>query len=119
MSNTSITVAPYRLEKNDWLTLTAKRLTLAYRFGNYGYIDGFDFRTACAHKLGFSGAMAGAKLPTGRIWIGHDGKHPPRTRSRSCALAEATTLRRPKDGGHRPGHRHVPVPGVVGEVARG
>lgn len=52
MSNTSITVAPYRLEKNDWLTLTAKRLTLAYRFGNYGYIDGFDFRTACAHKLG-------------------------------------------------------------------
>ena len=76
VSNTPMTVAPYRLEKSDRLTLSADKLTLTYRFANYGYIDGFDFRTACAHKLVFRGAMNGVKLPTSRIWIGHDGRHP-------------------------------------------
>ncbi len=77
VSNTPITVlAPYRLEKSDSLTLSADKKVLTYRFANYGYLDGFDFRTACATKLTFGGSMAGAKLPTGRIWIGHYGKHP-------------------------------------------
>ena len=75
-SNTPITVTPYRLENNDSLTLSADRLTLTYRFANVGYLDGFDFRTPRAHKLVFSGAMNGVKLPVGRIWLGHDGKHP-------------------------------------------
>lgn len=76
VSNAPMTVAPYRLEANDTLTLSADKLTLTYRFANYGRLDGFDFRTACAHKLVFGGSMAGLKLPTGRIWIGHFGKHP-------------------------------------------
>jgi hypothetical protein len=76
VSDTPMTVAPYRLEKNDRLTLSADKLTLTYRFANAGYIDGFDFRTACAHKLVVGGSMAGARLPTGRIWIGRSGKHP-------------------------------------------
>ncbi len=76
VSDAPMTVVAYRLEKSDSLTLSADKLTLTYRFANYGYLDGFDFRTACAHKLVFSGAMNGVKLPIGRIWIGHDGKHP-------------------------------------------
>ncbi len=75
-STTPITVTPYRLEDSDSLTLSADKLVLTYRFANYGYLDGFDFKTACAKKLVFSGAMNGVKLPVGRIWIGHDGKHP-------------------------------------------
>ena len=75
-STTPMTVKPVRLESNDSLTLSADKLTLTYRFANVGYIDGFDFTTACAHKLVFSGAMNGVKLPIGRIWLGHDGKHP-------------------------------------------
>lgn len=75
-STTPITVTPYRLEASDSLTLSADKLVLTYRFANYGYLDGFDFKTACARKLVFSGAMNGVKLPVGRIWLGHDGKHP-------------------------------------------
>lgn len=75
-SNTPITVTPYRLEGSDSLTLSANKLVLTYRFANYGYLDGFDFKTACAHKLVFSGAVNGVKLPVGRIWVGHDGRHP-------------------------------------------
>jgi hypothetical protein len=76
VSSTPMTVTPYRLESSDSLTLSADKLTLTYRFANYGHLDGFDFKTACARKLVFSGAMAGAKLPVGRIWIGYYGKHP-------------------------------------------
>ena len=76
ISTTPITVTPYRLEASDSLVLSADKLTLTYRFANYGGLDGFDFKTACARKLVFSGAMAGVKLPVGRIWIGYYGKHP-------------------------------------------
>ena len=75
-STTPITVTPFRLEKSDSLTLSTDKLTLTYRFANYGHIDGLDFTTACAHKLVFGGSMNGLKLSTGRIWIGHDGRHP-------------------------------------------
>lgn len=76
VSTTPITVTPFRLEGSDSLTLSADKLTLTYHFANYGHIDGLDFTTACAHKLVFSGAINGTKLPTGRIWLGHDGRHP-------------------------------------------
>jgi len=76
VSNTPLTVAPYKLEAGDTFTLSADKLTLTYRFANHGRIDGLDFRTACATRLWIKGSMAGVKLPTGRIWIGHWGRHP-------------------------------------------
>ncbi|MDP9294708.1 MAG: hypothetical protein M3O90_09865 [Actinomycetota bacterium] len=76
VSNTALTVAPYRLEAGDTFALSADRKTLTYRFVNHGRIDGLDFRTACATRLWFRGSMAGVKLPTGRIWLGHAGRHP-------------------------------------------
>jgi len=76
VSTTPITFTPYRLEPGDTATLSADKLTLTYRFANYGHLDGVDFKTACARKLVFSGAMAGVRLPVGRIWIGYNGVHP-------------------------------------------
>ena len=76
VSNTPLSVAGYRLESGDSFTLSADRLTLTYRFINYGRIDGLDFRTACATRLWFKGLMAGTKLPPSRIWIGRAGRHP-------------------------------------------
>jgi hypothetical protein len=76
VSNAPMTVSRYQLEANDALILSADKLTLTYRFANYGYVDGLNFTTACAHRLVFGGSMAGVKLPTGRIWIGHYGRHP-------------------------------------------
>jgi hypothetical protein len=67
---------PVKLEPSDQFTVSADRKTITYRFVNYGHIDGLDFRTSCAKTLGFRGAMAGHKLPTWRIWLGHHGRHP-------------------------------------------
>jgi hypothetical protein len=69
-------VTPFRLERGDRIALSADGLTITYRFYNHGRIDGLDFRTDCARRLAFAGYAAGAKLPTGRIWLGHYGRHP-------------------------------------------
>ena len=71
-----MTVTPVRLENADGITLSADKLTLTYRFRNYGRIDGFDFKTDCAQRLSIAGSMAGKKLPPNRIWLGRHGRHP-------------------------------------------
>lgn len=76
VSNTPLTVSSYKFESGDTFALSADHKTLTYRVRNYGHIDGLDFRTACATRLSFGGSMSGAKLPIGRIWIGHYGRHP-------------------------------------------
>jgi hypothetical protein len=76
VSSAPMTAAPFRLEAGDWISLSADRLTLTYRFVNYGAIDGVNIRTACARRLTFAGYMSGVKLPTTRIWVGRNNHHP-------------------------------------------
>jgi hypothetical protein len=76
VSNTAMSFAPLKLESGDSITISGDKKTLSYRFVNHGAIDGLDFRTACATRLKIAGAWAGAKLPTGRIWLGRAGRHP-------------------------------------------
>lgn len=76
VSPTPITAVGVKLEKNDSFTLSADKLTLTYRFRNYGHIDGIDFKTECAQRLRITGWMAGKKLPVGRIWLGKHHVHP-------------------------------------------
>ena len=71
-----ITVNGVLLEKNDHFTLSADKLSLSYRFVNYGRIDGLNFRTACASSVTFLGKVAGHDLGVRRIWIGHHRRHP-------------------------------------------
>ena len=68
--------APVALEKADLLSLSSDRRTISFRFTNYGAVDGFDFTTACAHRLTFRFEIAGARTPVGRIWLGHGNRHP-------------------------------------------
>ncbi len=75
-ASAALTVTPFRLEKGDTITLSADKKSLTYKFYNYGYLDGIDFKTACAHRLAFGGSMAGHKLPVSRIWLGHRHRHP-------------------------------------------
>ena len=66
-----------RLEQNDYLKVGAGKHALAFRFNNYGGIDGFDFTTHCA-------PYARVRLPvrrpracaTAHISIGAAGHHP-------------------------------------------
>lgn len=76
ISNTPMTVVSYKFESGDAFVLSADHKTLTYRVRNYGRIDGLDFKTACATRLWFRGSMSGSRLPIGRIWIGHNGRHP-------------------------------------------
>ncbi len=76
VSDQPLTVVPRRLESRDTYTLSGDGLTLTYRFVNHGGVDGLDIRTACATQLRVRGAMAGAKLPVRRIWLGRAGLHP-------------------------------------------
>ena len=69
-------VTPFALENGDWVALSADKRTITYRFINRGHLDGLDFTTACARRVTFGGSMAGAKLPTARIWIGRNNRHP-------------------------------------------
>jgi hypothetical protein len=76
VSDKPLTVTGVRLERGDTWTLSADKLTLTYRFANYGNVDGLDFKTACATTLRVRGSMSGVKLPLARIWIGRAAIHP-------------------------------------------
>jgi hypothetical protein len=76
VSSAPMTATPIRLEGGDVMALSADRLTLTYRFYNYGRVDGINFKTACARRVAFSGSLTAVKLPTRRIWIGHGNRHP-------------------------------------------
>ena len=76
VSSAPLDAAPVKLEGRDYVAVSADRTVISYRMVNYGRIDGFDFRTACARSLSFLGNMAGVKLPTYRLWVGHYNRHP-------------------------------------------
>ncbi len=71
-----LAVHGYRLERGDTFTVSADRLSVTYRFVNHGGLDGLNFTSACATRLGISAKMSGALLPVRRIWIGRAGRHP-------------------------------------------
>lgn len=76
VSDKPMSVEGVRLEGTDAFALSADKLTIRYRFANYGQIDGLNFRTACASKLTFTGRINGNLLPRWRIWIGNNNVHP-------------------------------------------
>jgi len=69
-------VSAVRLEKNDRLAVGSGGHRLAFRFNNYGGIDGFDFVTQCAPYLAFGFVSDGHVVPAKRISIGAAGLHP-------------------------------------------
>ena len=75
-ANKPLHVRGFRLERGDTFTISPDGLTVSYRFVNHGRLDGLDFTTACATRLGISSRMAGALLPIRRVWLGRAGHHP-------------------------------------------
>ena len=75
-ANAKLHVSGYRLESGDTFTVSADGLSVTYRFRNHGRLDGLDFTTECATRLGVSARLNGVLLPVRRIWIGHAGRHP-------------------------------------------
>jgi hypothetical protein len=76
VSTTPMRVSGVRLEKRDAFKLSDDKLTLTYRFTNYGYIDGLNIKTACSQSLQISGSQGTSALPVSRIWLGKRHVHP-------------------------------------------
>jgi hypothetical protein len=75
-ANKPLHVRGYKLETEDKFTVSADGLSVSYRFVNHGGLDGLDFTTECATRLGVTARMNGALLPARRIWVGRYGHHP-------------------------------------------
>jgi hypothetical protein len=69
-------VKPQRLEKNDKFVVSPDKHSVSFLFKNYGYIDGLNFRTACAPSLSFGFQSDGKTSPASRIVIGKNATHP-------------------------------------------
>jgi hypothetical protein len=71
-------VSPVKLEQNDSLTVGPDKHTIAFKFNNYGGIDGLDFRTQCAPSIHFNLRADGALVNPTEVIIGHGDYSPPK-----------------------------------------
>jgi hypothetical protein len=65
-----------RDEKNDVVALSGDRMTMTFRFTNYGHIDGVRFRVECAKTVRFSFAADGHELSPAHVFLGSAGRSP-------------------------------------------
>ena len=65
-----------KLERNDSFVVGPDRHTIAFRFNNYGGVDGLDFRTHCAEGVHFGLWADGQPLPAADVFMGQTGQHP-------------------------------------------
>jgi hypothetical protein len=63
------------LEGGD-ITLTPGPHSVAYRFTNYGGIDGIDFGALCGSTIRVTASLDGHPVPVSHIVIGAGDKHP-------------------------------------------
>ena len=100
------------LEGSDSFALSADKLTLTYRFTNYGKVDGLNFRTDCARRAGVRrvhGCVEAADRPD----LGRSRQSPPApepVRGRPRALSASLSARSRRDAG--PGIAALRFPGI-------
>lgn len=66
------------LERDDKVVVSRNDHQLAFRFRNYGHIDGLTFKTVCAPRLVLGFNADGHRLPANRVVVGHLDRHPER-----------------------------------------
>lgn len=66
-----------KLEKGDYVRLSASHRTIVFGFANHGYVDGINFHTDCASRLLLSHLNRGsAHLPASEVYLGEHKVHP-------------------------------------------
>ena len=71
-----MTYARVRDERNDKVSLSDDKLTLTFRFVNYGHIDGVDIGADCARVVRFAFRLDGNSVPRTHVFLGSHGRHP-------------------------------------------
>lgn len=70
-------LSPVKLEKGDYVRLSASHRTLVFGFANHGFVDGVNFHTDCAATLTVSHLNRGSsRLPTSEVYLGVHKLHP-------------------------------------------
>lgn len=76
-SSAAMRLEPVRLEKGDYVRMSADRRVIAFAFANHGHVDGINFHTDCAKTLTLSHLRADRHaLPTDRVYLGITKAHP-------------------------------------------
>lgn len=63
-------------ERGDKVWISRDHHTMAFRFANYGRLDGVDFHTRCAPQVTFGYTADGHRLPADRVYLGLTKRHP-------------------------------------------
>ena len=104
-------VVRVRDEKDDVVRVTNNGHTLAFRFVDYGWVDGVDFTTTCTPGLRVGLKADGSSMPTKFIHLGdqkiNPGSDPFLIRRRD---ADTTTATPPADSGTSSGPAPTPAP---------
>ena len=64
------------LENRGEGTINLSPNAVAFRFVNYGGMDGLEFVTHCSNTITVNVKINGATVPAEDVFIGHDGYHP-------------------------------------------
>lgn len=73
-----LTTMKVRDERHDVVRRSADHKTAAFRFTNYGGVDGVDFVAHCANRVSFSLSVDAHLIATDRIHLGRTQAHPAR-----------------------------------------
>jgi hypothetical protein len=72
-----VRLVPVKLEKGDYVRLSANHRTIVFGFANHGYVDGVNFHTDCARALVVSHLNRGnVHLPASEVYLGATKAHP-------------------------------------------
>ena len=71
-----LTATKVRDERHDVVRLSADHKTAAFRFTNYGAVDGLDLVAHCSGRVSFSLWVDGHRITTDRIMLGRTLAHP-------------------------------------------
>ena len=69
-------IARVKLEKNDSIKVGPTRKTVAFKFNNYGGIDGFDFTAACSRTVRVVVNVGAAQATPAQVFLGKDRTNP-------------------------------------------
>jgi hypothetical protein len=76
VSNHIGAVKRVRLERNDSVKVGPQRQTIAFKFNNYGYIDGFDFGAECSRTVQVVVRVGTAQATPAQVFLGKDRTNP-------------------------------------------
>ena len=65
-----------RTESNDHVVFSQDPHAVAFKFQNYGGLDGIHFKTKCANRITVNASLNGTTLRFSQVFIGGNAHHP-------------------------------------------